>query len=128
DGVHEVHVRWMRADGVTQRSVPAEVRREHAKELKELQRTAEDIRKMLPVQRDRIERLLAGVRTWTLRDWRQRYLDHPLLAPLARRLIWSFKEGERFGLGAWRDGAILDVENRHLDWLTDDTGVRLWHP
>ena len=67
-------------------------------------------------------------RTWTLADWRQRYLDHPLLSLLARRLIWTFANGDGQALGAWRDGAIVGVADRPLAGLTDTTRVRLWHP
>ena len=44
---------------------------------------------MLPVQRDRLDRLMAERTAWPVATWRQRYLDHPLVGALARNLIWT---------------------------------------
>ena len=110
------------------KTIPAEVKRSHAEELKDIQRVLKDIQKMLPAQRVRIERLLMTERRWDLEVWRERYSNQPLLAPIARRLIWHFQLGERTSLGAWRDGKIVDVEGKALDWLAPETKVRLWHP
>ncbi len=119
---------WRKADGKLQKSVPAEVKTEHAVELKGLKRTMQDIEKMLPAQSRRIERLFLAEREWEFSQWRERYLDHPLLATLSRRLIWHFRQGERQAAGIWCDGSIVDDASKPLDWLTAETRVRLWHP
>src|SRR5262249_40153373 len=56
------------------------------------------------------------------------YLNHPLVGILARRLIWHFQLGDQSSLGAWLDGRLVDADDRPLEWLTDATQVRLWHP
>jgi hypothetical protein len=127
-GTHAVDVRWERADGRPLKGEPAEVKRACPDELKALKGAVKDIQATLPAQRDRIERLLLTERSWRLADWRARYLDHALLSVLTRRLVWWFLTDDRAVLGAWRDGALVDVDDRPLDWLTDDTRVRLWHP
>lgn len=119
---------WRKGDGKTQKSVPVEVKEKHAAELKTLKRTLQDIQKMLPAQRQRIERLMASEREWKFDKWRQRYLDHPLLANISRRLIWHFRVGERTASGVWHDGKIVDAQDRSLNWLSPATRVRLWHP
>jgi hypothetical protein len=119
---------WRTDDGRLQKSVPAEVKQQHADELKALMQTVADIEKMLPAQRDRIEALLRTERSWALPAWRERYLDHPLVGSLARRLIWHLHQGDRTALGIWHEGSLVDRESRPLDWLTDRTEVRLWHP
>ena len=43
---------------------------------------------MLPAQRERIDSLFLLQKRWPLETWRQRYLDHPLVGTIARRLIW----------------------------------------
>ena len=128
EGVHQVSLRWYGAGGTPRKGEPAEVKRGWPAELKTLKQTVRDVRDALPVQRDRIERLLLSERSWALRDWRERFLDHPLLSVLARRLIWQFQAGERTGAGAWLDGNLVDADDRPLDWLADDARVRLWHP
>src|SRR5262249_46965382 len=96
--------------------------------VKRVGRVAEEIRQTLLAQRDRVERLLASEQRWPLGAWRDLYLEHPLLATLARRLIWVFEtDGERT-LGAWCDGRLVDVADRPLDLSADATVVRLWHP
>jgi hypothetical protein len=128
DGTHAVALRWLGRDGRSRASVPAELARSYPAEVAALKGTLKDIQATLTAQRDRIERLLLTERRWPLADWRARYLDHPLLSVLARRLVWWFLSDGRAVLGAWRDGAIVDVNDRPLDWLTDETRVHLWHP
>jgi Domain of unknown function (DUF4132) len=119
---------WRNAAGKTQKAVPASVKEQHANELKAFKRTLNDITKMLPAQRTRLERLLTCERDWSLEQWRKRYLEHPLLAELVRRLIWQFAGGGRSAAGIQHEGQMVDVQGRPLDWLTPETRVRLWHP
>jgi hypothetical protein len=121
-------LRWRRPDGRLQASVPAEVRCDLPEELKALKQTLRDIRAALPAQRARIERLLLAERSWRVPEWRARYLDHALLAPISRRLIWQFEHDDCVTYGAWLDGAIVDVDDRPHDALDESTRVRLWHP
>jgi hypothetical protein len=124
----DAQVSWFEAGGKSLKSVPAEVKREHTEGLKQLQKLAREIEKMLRAQRIRLERLLMTEREWDFESWRQRYLDQPLLAPITRRLLWHFKHGDRSALGIWFDGRLVDVELRPLEWLAPETRVRLWHP
>ena len=124
----DIEIGWSRNDGKTFKAVPTEIKRDHANALKEFQKLAKDLEKMLAAQRIRVERLLMTERDWDFESWRQRYLDQPLLANISRRLIWHFKLGERSALGACLNGKIVDVEDRPLDWLAPQTRVRLWHP
>ena len=91
----EVEIAWRDAQGKPRKAEPAEVKREYKAELKDLKRLRDDIARMLAAQRDRIERLPLLERSWNLADWRARYLDHPLIGSLARRLIWRFTAGDR---------------------------------
>lgn len=127
-GTHDTELAWIKQDGKTQKSTPAEIKEPFADDLKELKRSVQDIEKMLPAQRDRIERLLLSERQWEFGKWRERYLDHPLLRQIARRLIWHFQSGKCEVLGIWHAENLIDVEDRPIDWLTNETQVRLWHP
>jgi hypothetical protein len=123
----DVALTWRDAHGAARKAEPAEVKRAHAAELKELKRLREDVARMLAAQRDRIERLPLAERAWSLVDWRARYLDHPLIGGLARRLIWRFSDGARVRDGAWLDGQLVDSMDLPLD-LGPATRVALWHP
>lgn len=112
---------WRNAVGKTVKSVPAAVRREHADELKELKAAVKDIDKMLPAQSDHLDRQFLAQRTWAYDTWRERYLDHPLVGTLARRLLWTV------------DGTPVGFADGELRTLTDTpvakgSEVTLWHP
>ncbi|MFB7332200.1 DUF4132 domain-containing protein [Streptomyces adustus] len=112
---------WRNATGKAVKSVPAAVRRDHAEELKELKAAVKDIDKMLSAQAERLDRQLLARRTWAYGTWRERYLDHPLVGTLARRLLWTV------------DGTPVGFADGELRTLTDDpvrggAEVALWHP
>lgn len=126
DGL-EVEIAWRDAQDKPRKDAPTEVKREYKAELKDLKRLRDDIARMLAAQRDRIERLPLLERSWSLADWRARYLDHPLIGSLARRLIWRFTDSDRVLDGAWLDGRIVDAHDQPLD-LSKTARVSLWHP
>ncbi len=119
---------WFKQDGKEQKSVPAQVKEGFAEDWKELKRTIQDIEKMLPAQRDRVERLLVQGREWEYEKWLQRYHNHPLISGLSRRLIWHFSEADKSTLAAWCDGKFITQEDQSVDWFSPATRVRLWHP
>lgn len=117
---------WLKQDKPI-KSVPAAVKKEHAAELKELQTAVRDINSMLPAQRERLDTLFLSQKTWPLSIWRERYLDHPLIGTIARRLIWSFASKGRSNDGIWHKGDLLGIKGKPLN-LKGDAIVSLWHP
>ena len=112
---------WHNAAGKPVKAPPAAAKRDHADELKELKAAAKDIDKMLSAQSERLDRQFLARRTWSYDTWRERYLDHPLVGTLARRLLWTV------------DGTTVGHTDGELRTLTDDpvtqgSEVRLWHP
>jgi Domain of unknown function (DUF4132) len=127
-GTSTTELRWIKPDGKRQKSVPKAVKEHSAEDLKEIKAAATDLRKMLPAQRDRIENLYLEQMSWSYPAWRERYLDHPLVGTLARRLIWKFTNEERSGAGVLYEDRIVGRSGHALDWLDDSTIVELWHP
>jgi hypothetical protein len=127
-GTTDVETVWVRADGKRQKSAPAEVRAEHADEVKALKATAAEMEKMLAAQRERLEALPMAERVLPFPAWRERYLDHPLLAQMCRRLTWRFETDGRAASGAWLDGVLVDADDAPLEGLGAETVVRPWHP
>jgi hypothetical protein len=127
-GIQQVTLSWFKADGKQQKTVPAEVKQSFASELKNLKRTADDLKKTLLAQRDRLESFYLIPRTWSFPIWRDRYLDHPVLAQLSRRLVWSFTVGPDVLLGIWHQGKWVDVAGKSLPDFDDACQVALWHP
>jgi hypothetical protein len=124
----KAEVIWQDAGKKAQTSVPASIKDAFAEDIKTIKKSAKEIEKLLPAQRGRLERLFLQQRSWTLADFRTRYLDHPLVGTLARRLIWRFLDGDRHADGIWLDGNIVSADNRPLDGIGDRTRVTLWHP
>lgn len=124
----KVVLSWQTPTGKAQKSVPAEVRREHKKPLKELKDRCKDISAMLASQRGRIERLYTEQRSWTYADWCKWYAFHPLLGTLTRRLLWRFGETDEAVVGLPVEDAIHDFAGNALAPFNAQTTVRLWHP
>jgi len=117
---------WLK-DGKPLKSVPAAVKKDHPEQFKELQASLKDINAMLPAQRERIDTLFLAQKTWPLAIWKERYLDHPLIGTIARRLIWSFAARSHAAAGMWHDDGLVDADGKPLS-LEGDTVVSLWHP
>ena len=127
-GTNSTQLRWLKADGKQQKSVPKAVKEHYPEELKSLKQDSKEIGKMLPAQRNRIESFYLQKKQWDLATWRERYLDHPLIGTLARRLIWQFSKGKKTASGIWFEGCIVTHDGHPLEWLNDSTKVELWHP
>ena len=119
---------WLDQNGGTKKSIPAAVRAKAPEQVKALKRSERDLKKLLPAHRDRLERLFLQQRTWSLADFRNRYLDHPVIGPLARRMIWSFAVNASRPAGIWFRDCLVDQEDKPIQGLTDDTRVTIWHP
>ncbi|AUS77386.1 hypothetical protein C1701_02270 [Actinoalloteichus sp. AHMU CJ021] len=122
-GTNSATLSWTSATGRPVRSVPAQVRADHPEDVARLRGAVKDVTKMLTAQRDRLDRLMLSRRTWRYEGWRDRYLDHPLVGVLARRLVWWVGGTP----ACWFDGRLVDVDGAEV---TADPAaeVRLWHP
>ncbi|MCJ0870215.1 DUF4132 domain-containing protein [Streptomyces sp. AP-93] len=119
----KVLLSWSNAAGKAVKTVPAAVRQGHAEELKELKAAVKDIDKMLAAQAERLDRQFLARRTWTYAAWRERYLDHPLVGTLARRLVWTVA-----GVPAVYDGHDIRTVTGEPLCVAAHAEVRLWHP
>ncbi|MFE4666306.1 DUF4132 domain-containing protein [Streptomyces sp. NPDC056716] len=113
---------WSNASGKTVKGVPAAVRRDHADELKELKAAVKDIDKMLSAQSERLDRQFLARRSWPYAAWRERYLDHPLVGTLARRLLWTIDGNTTVGFA---DGELRTLAGTPV---TEGREVTVWHP
>lgn len=124
----EIELQWKNAAGKSVKSPPAEVKENHASQLKEIKRTASDAQKMLSAQRLRIEQFLINERKIDYEHWLKHFLDHPLLSAITKRLIWRFENGSDLTLAAWLDGQMVGWNNEPVAGLDSSTVVQLWHP
>ena len=111
------------ANGKQLKSVPAKVKADFKEELQELRQSLKDIKGMLPAQRDRIDSMFLLEKSWPIAIWRERYLDHPLVGTIARRLIWSIDGTPAFFInGEPRDVTGAEIPHGQTAEIT------LWHP
>jgi len=127
-GTTGVETSWVGPGGKRQKSAPSVLAESHGEALKQLKKTAKEIQDALAAQRARLEALPMEGRAIPFAAWRERYLDHPLLAGMCRRLVWRFEDEGGARPGAWLDGALVDAVDRSLEGLGDGTRVRPWHP
>jgi hypothetical protein len=126
-GTTTTEIEWLKPDGALQRAIPSVVKTAHKNDLKELQSGAKDIQCMLPAQRERIDSLFLQQKTWPLSVWKERYLNHPLIGTLARRILWEFQFGGNVVTGIWFADQVVDLDLRPINFA-DTTSVQLWHP
>jgi len=124
----EVEQIWMRKDGKRLTSAPKTVKDKYPEELKEIRQAVKDIRKMLPAQRDRLDNLFLLQKKWKYASWLERYINHPLVGTIARRLIWKFSLDDKSASAIWFDGQLAGRDGKPIHWLDDSTVVELWHP
>jgi ankyrin repeat protein len=111
-----------------QKTVPAAVKRDAADNVKTLKSLAKDLQVASMAQRRILEKLYLEPKTWLLKDWQARYLEHPLCAFLGQRLLWRFhfKRGKP-QVGIWHNGTMQDAQQNAL-CLDKCSKVELWHP
>ena len=90
---------------------------------RDARRHADEIERMLRAHRLRIERLPLLNASWPLDVWCSRYGDHPLLAYMARRLIWLIDDRS-----AMWDGQAGRGHDGRKRAVAADATVRPWHP
>jgi hypothetical protein len=122
----EVKLGWIKADGKRQKSVPKAVKDGHGAELKALKKRVKEIKDVLSGQAARLQRLYLLDRRLPLSALRARYLEHPLVGQLARRLLWMVCDGEGEIEVMWRDGDLVTLGGEKVQ-LPDHAEARLWH-
>ncbi len=126
-GTREVQLRWVRADRRETAALPKDLKETAPDAVAATRRLRKEIEATLAGQLSRFEALYLKSRDLPFAQWRDRYLRHPLLAGLARRLIWRFETDAGRIAGLPRSGAIEGVDGRPID-ESRCTSATLWHP
>ena len=119
----DVEVSWFDGKGKSLKSVPAVVKKEHAEDWKELQGDIKDLHTMISAQKERIDGLFLEHKTWPAGVWRERYIDHPIVGTIGRRLIWCVDDTAVTMV----DGQAQGLEGQTVV-IADVATVSLWHP
>jgi hypothetical protein len=77
-----------------------------------------EIKQVIPDQTARLREAMCLERKWSLEDWQLYVLGHPILARLARRLVWMGLDDDGHTLVTFRpldDNSLSDVEDGAVD-------------
>ncbi|MEU6249512.1 DUF4132 domain-containing protein [Glycomyces sp. NPDC047010] len=87
-----------------------------------------DVKKVAEQQVRRLERAMAAQRTWTVPQFQEYFVGHPLLRHLARRLVWEAVAGDAaLAFRIAEDETFADVDDETAA-LPGDAAVRIAHP
>jgi hypothetical protein len=123
----DVVLTWFDAKNKVLKNPPASVKKEFADDLKELKTTIKDLEQMLSAQNIRLERFMLARQTWNFADWHERYLEHPVVGCVARRLIWTFSFEDKTQNAIWLEGTFKNQTGHTLE-IPKTATVSLWHP
>lgn len=126
-GPKSVDVHWYDDQNKSLSKLPSKLSDTCTAWVTNIKRDADDLKKMLLVQRDRIEGMYCLDKSWSFANWRQNYLNGLVVGVLARTLIWTFKDKEKTQTGIWHDGDIVDSRGKKIS-INDQALVSLWHP
>ncbi len=125
----EISIRWY-SNGKPLKAPSADAKKNFAAELKEFKADMDAAAKTLTAQKARFDSFYLPERIWKLNEWQERFGTHPLLSDIAFRLIWHFSDGAKKAQGLFdpEKNTFEDFKGTSIDWLSDETEVRLWHP
>jgi hypothetical protein len=135
--------RYFNAAGKEIAAPSAAIKRNHAEALEELRMAAKSLGQLLSTQRDRLELLFLTQKSWDYATWRARYMDHPVVGSLARRLLWQLDDQavlfsdcvaaqdqalDTLKGGHQTKGALLGVHPLGCPSFPPSAKVSFWHP
>ena len=126
-GIGKAEIKWFKADGSLQKSVPAIVKEKNAAKLKKLKDTAKQVEQTLVGQRDRIDRMFRNGRNISWDKFQQYYLNHGLLCYLANGIIWYFHQGDKKVQAIHLNNCWVNSANEIVS-IDGTESVSLWHP
>jgi hypothetical protein len=108
-------------------SPTAAMKQNFGEEIDYIKRQKKELEILVSSQKKRLDRLFIAENSIKFSDWQGQYLNHPVLANLTNRLIWTFeREGSRIS-ALPRNGSFTNSHNEEIE-ISADCTVRLWHP
>lgn len=126
-GMGKSIVKWFKADGTEQKSVPQLVKDKFDAKLKKLKNTQKQIDQTTSVQKERIDRMLRCDRVMTLDYFKEKYQQHALLSFVIQKIIFNFSSNAKNVLAIYLKDQFYTIDFEVLE-LENFTHVSLWHP
>ena len=91
---NKLTVNWFGTNGKPVKSVPQSVKMNAKQELAEIRQRVKDIDAARSSQTFRLEQSWVDERDWSLVDWTQHFLHHPLRRLIVTALVWRAVNGD----------------------------------
>lgn len=126
----KVSQHWIRPDGSQMKNVPSLVKNKESykKKLQAIRKEVKEIQKVFSAQKQRIDNQFILDREWDYTSFKKYYLQHGLVSPIAKKLIWSFIKDGKSTEAIYKDDRWVTENDEYIDWIEDNTIVKLWHP
>ena len=126
----KVNQQWIKPDGSQMKSIPSLIKNKerHKKKLQAIRKEVKEIQKVFSAQKQRIDNQFILDREWDYVSFKKYYLEHGLVSPITKKLIWSFTNNGKSTEAIFKDEKWITEKNEFIDWIEDNTTVKLWHP
>ncbi|WP_416469279.1 DUF4132 domain-containing protein [Saccharophagus degradans] len=112
----------------THKAVPAEIKSSYVDEIKSFKKLQKAIESSLSGWRARIESYFLKDREWSFQQWKERFIDNPLLGAIARDLIWVCSQENQQISCMWRGEGLVGSDGVKVAVKNELARVKLWHP
>ncbi len=121
---------WIKPDGSPMKSVPSAVKNSQtlSNKLKGIRKEVKEIQKVYSAQKQRIDNQFILDRTRDYTSFEKYYIQHGLVSPIAEKIIWTFNSGKQSVNAIYAEEVWQDVQGNTIDWINDQTSVKIWHP
>ncbi len=126
-GMGKSIIKWFKADGTEQKSVPQLVKNKFDAKFKKLKTIQKQIDQTTSVQKERIDRMLRCDRVMTLDYFKEKYQQHGLLSFVVQKVIFNFSNGSENVLAIYLKDQFYTIDFEVMD-SEKFTHVSLWHP
>jgi hypothetical protein len=120
-------IKWYKADGAEQKSVPQVVKDKFDTKLKKLKGIQKQIDQTTSAQKERMDRMLRSDRTMTLTYFKEKYLQHGLLNFVIQKIIFKFSNDTENLVAVLLKDQFYTVDFDIVN-IENFTHVNLWHP
>jgi hypothetical protein len=126
-GMGKSIIKWYKADGTEQKSVPQLVKDKFDAKLKKLKSIQKQIDQTTSAQKERIDRMLRCDRVMTLDYFKEKYQQHGLLSFVIQKIIFNFSNNSKNVLAIYLKDQFYTIDFEVLE-LEKFTHVSFWHP
>lgn len=124
-----VSVRFFGADGRERKATPAGAKRDHVDQLADVEAVRKGLTVTLAAHRVRFERMMISGRTLPVEHLVERFVQHPAVGPLVRRLVVELRKDDRTVLALPDLDGFVDVLGARVDRaFVDGSVAKLMHP